>query len=66
MTMRSILLLAVAAALAGCASMNMANSDQTARVQPAAYQVADDATGATQKMPADSKPMKIYWFLGGR
>lgn len=66
MTMRSILLLAVAAALAGCASMNMTNSDQTARVQNTSYQVADDATGATQKLPADSKPMKIYWFLGGR
>jgi len=66
MTMRSILLLSVAAALAGCSSMNMANFDQTARVQTASYQVANDATGATEKTPADSKPMKIYWFLGGR
>ena len=66
MTIRSILLLAVAAALAGCASTKMANSDQPARVQTAAYQVVDDATGATEKVPADSKPMKIYWFLGGR
>ena len=66
MTIRSILLLAVAAALAGCASMNMANSDQTARLQTTSYQVAGDATGATEKTPADSKPMRIYWFLGGR
>jgi hypothetical protein len=66
MTIRSILLLAVAAALAGCASMNTANSDQTARLQTASYQVAGDATGATEKMPAESKPVRIFWFLGGR
>ena len=66
MTKRSILLLAIAAALAGCASVDMANSGQTARVQPAVYRVADDATSATEKMPAESKPMRIYWFLGGR
>lgn len=66
MTIRSILLLALAATLAGCASMDMANSSQTARVQPAVYRVAGDATSATEKMPAESKPVRIFWFLGGR
>jgi hypothetical protein len=46
--------------------MNTANSDQTARLQTASYQVAGDATGATEKMPAESKPVRIFWFLGGR
>ena len=66
---RSICLFAVAAALSGCASTDMAKSDSTARVQNAVYRVADDATSATsatEKMPADAKPMHIYWFLGGR
>ena len=66
MTMRCVFLLVVAAALSSCASMNAANSDQTARLQPAVYQVAGDATGATEKMPAESKPVRIFWFLGGR
>jgi hypothetical protein len=66
MTIRSILLLAIAAALAGCASMDVANSGQTGGVQTAVYRVADDTTSATEKMPAESKPMRIYWFLGGR
>jgi uncharacterized protein YceK len=79
MTIRSIFLFAVAAALSGCASMNTATSDQTARVQSAVY-VANDATSATpsnalkpviasdvdQKSPSESKPMRIFWFLGGR
>lgn len=66
MTMRCVFLLAVAAVLSSCASMNTANSNQTAQVQPAAYRVADDATSATQMMPAESKPVRIFWFLGGR
>jgi len=67
MTMRCVFLLVVAAALSSCASMNAANSDQTARVQQTAlYRVADDATSATEKMPAESKPVRIFWFLGGR
>ena len=61
--------------------MNTATSDQTARVQSAVY-VANDATSATpsnalkpvivpevasdQKAPSESKPMRIFWFLGGR
>jgi hypothetical protein len=63
---RNILLLAVAATLLGCASMTTANSGQTSGLQPAAYRVADDTTSAIEKMPAESKPMRIYWFLGGR
>ena len=46
--------------------MDMAKSDSMARVQDAVYRVADDATSATEKMPAEAKPMRIYWFLGGR
>jgi uncharacterized protein YceK len=81
MMMRSIFLFAVAAALSGCASMNTATSDQTARVQSAVY-VANDATSATQPgslkpviKPVDaaspmaqpeSRPVTIFWFLGGR
>jgi len=61
----SIFLLAIAAALSGCASMNTASPNQTAGLQPAAYRVADDATGATEKLPAESKPVRIFWFLGG-
>ena len=63
---RSICLFAVAAALTGCASMDTAKSDSTAGVQNAVYRVANDATSATEKMPAEAKPMRIYWFLGGR
>jgi len=69
MMIRSICLFAVAAALSGCASMDMAKSDSTAKVQNAVYRVADDATSATsatEKMPAESKPVRIFWFLGGR
>ena len=66
MMRRSIFLLTVAAALSGCASMNKASPDQTAGLQPTAYRVADDATGATEKLPAESKPVQIFWFLGGR
>jgi len=82
MTIRNIFLFAVAAVLSGCASMNTATSDQTARVQTAVY-VANDATSATQGSalkPAlaktsdaaselaapESRPVTIYWFLGGR
>ena len=66
MTMRCVSLVVVAAVLSSCASMKAANSDQTARVQPAAYQLADDATSATGNMAAESKPVRIFWFLGGR
>ena len=66
MTMRCIFFLAVAAALSGCASMNKVSPDQTAGLQPAVYRVADDATSATEMMPAESKPVRIFWFLGGR
>lgn len=66
MTMRCVVLLTVAAALSGCASMNRASPDQTAGLQPTAYRVADDATGATEKTAAESKPVRIFWFLGGR
>jgi hypothetical protein len=45
---RSIFLLAVAAGLAGCASMDTADSSGTARVQTAVYRVSDNATSATQ------------------
>jgi uncharacterized protein YceK len=82
MTIRSIFLFAVAAALSGCASMGTATSDQTARVQSAVY-VANDTTSATQGNPLkpavtktsdaasdlaapESRPVTIYWFLGGR
>ena len=66
MMIRSICLFAGAAALSGCASMDMAKSDSTAKIQNAVYRVADDATSATEKMPAESKPVRIFWFLGGR
>ena len=66
MTMRWVFLFTAAAALSGCASMNVANSDQTARVQPTAYQVADDTTSATGNMAVESRPVRIFWFLGGR
>ena len=46
--------------------MNKVSPDQTAGLQPAVYRVADDATGATEKMAAESKPVRIFWFLGGR
>ena len=68
MMIRSICLFAVAAALSGCASMDTAKSDSMARVQNAVYRVADDATSATkvtEQMPAESKPVRIFWFLGG-
>ena len=66
---RKLCLFAVAAALSGCASMDMAKSASTAKVQNAVYQVADDSTSATKasdQMPAESKPVRIFWFLGGR
>ena len=66
MTMRWVFLFVAAAALSSCASMKAANSDQTARVQPTAYVVADDATSATANIMAESKPVRIFWFLGGR
>jgi hypothetical protein len=69
MMIRSLCLFAIAAALSGCASMDTAKSDSMARVQNAVYRVADDATSATsatEKMPPESKPVRIFWFLGGR
>jgi geranylgeranyl pyrophosphate synthase len=65
MTMRCVSLFA-AALLSSCTSMTAANSDQTARLQPTAYQLADDATSATGNMATESKPVRIFWFLGGR
>ena len=63
---RGICLFAVAAALSGCASMDTAKSDSIAGAQNSVYRVANDATSATKKTPAEAKPMRIYWFLGGR
>ena len=57
--------------------MDKTASDSVPRVQSAVY-VASDATGAMlkpvsapdiasdQKSPQESKPMRIFWFLGGR
>ena len=71
MTKHKFVLLAAAAALSGCAAMNAPAADQTASLQRAVY--VTDATSATpaamkaaDKMPGESKLMRIYWFLGGR
>jgi hypothetical protein len=83
--MHKIVLLAVAAALSGCASMNVPASDEMASLQRAVYVVSSDASStsvkgtltstvaagadtakAADKMPGESKLMRIYWFLGGR
>jgi hypothetical protein len=82
MTMHKIVLLTAAAALSGCASMNVPASD-SASLQRAVYVVdpastdakakltstvaaSADAAEAADKMPGESKLMRIYWFLGGR
>jgi hypothetical protein len=72
-------LFAAATAVSGCASMDKMASNPMPRVQTAVFRV-DDATSATQsnvlktvatpdadqKSPSESKPMRIFWFLGGR
>ena len=76
MTTRNIVLLSVAAMLAGCATATPPASQQTASAQSAIYVVKDPAAaqelqagaGAekTSTVPGESKLMRIYWFLGGR
>jgi hypothetical protein len=71
MMTRKIVLIMAAATLAGCASTNAA-SDQSAGVQKTVY-VVDSGTNAGGAKPStvpnvagESKPMRIFWFLGGR
>jgi len=77
MTIRTVFLFAgVVIALSGCASTDGATSDATPSFKNAVYvpanstasvQTADAAASASdQLMPGQSKPMRIYWFLGGR
>jgi hypothetical protein len=79
MKIGTFLLFAAATAVSGCASMGEQASNTTPRVQTAVFRV-DDATSATQgnalktlatpdadqKSQSESKPMRIFWFLGGR
>jgi len=78
---RNLVLLAAAAALTGCASMD-ASPGQTASAQNAVYalnygKVPMPAVGAGQRVttseaaaeaavPDESKPMRVFWFFGGR
>ena len=70
MTICKLVLLAAAASLAGCASMEA--SAPSASVQNAVYVVGKDGATAqqasvdSQQMPGESKSMRFYWFLGGR
>jgi len=70
MTIGKIVLLGTAAALASCASMNVPASNQGVSVQGAVYRVADGKTATAEasvdKMPGESRPVRIYWFLGDR
>ena len=65
-TIRKIVLAGSAAALAGCSSMPAPASS----LQSAVYRVEDGkpamAQATADKMPGESKPVHIYWFLGGR
>jgi len=80
MTTRNIVLIVAAAALAGCASTNGPVSGQSAGLNNGVY-VVDNGTSARTLKTADadatkpdtvpnvageSKPMRIFWFLGGR
>jgi hypothetical protein len=81
MAIHKIVLFAAAAALSGCASINGPVSDSPS-LQRAVYVVDPASTGAkakltssvaradaakvADKMPGESKLMRIYWFLGGR
>ena len=80
--MHKIVLFAAAAALSGCASMNggVSGTASVQRavyvVDPASTDAKAKLTStvaanagtmkAADKMPGESKLMRIYWFLGGR
>ena len=80
MTKHRLLLLAAAAALTGCASMNTPAPEQSASLKPAILLVNSGSGGAgadrlaeasqdgqkAATVPGESKLMRIYWFLGGR
>jgi hypothetical protein len=50
--------------------MNVPASNQGVSVQGAVYRVADGKTATAEasvdKMPGESRPVRIYWFLGDR
>lgn len=73
-------LLAAAMALSACAGADMLTADQNADPQEAVYTVADDmgappttamVAGTTPQQvenatPGQTKPVRVYWFLGDR
>jgi hypothetical protein len=74
MTMRSLMLIAMACSLCACASMNSAANTETGKLN-AAYTVQNDAKavpavqdGEAKMVEAQgtSKVARIYWFLAGR
>jgi uncharacterized protein YceK len=80
MTIRKVFLSAgTVIALSGCASMNSASVGSAAyvpsntvavaqnTVTTTGAQTSDVAAAATDQLtPGQPKPMRIYWFLGGR
>ena len=79
MTIRKVFLLAGAViALSACASMNAVSVGSAAYVPGSTVAVAQNtnaagaqtsdvaAAASDQLVPGQSKPMRIYWFLGGR
>jgi hypothetical protein len=78
MTIKGCVLIAAAAALAGCASMEASAPAQSASLQNAVYvsngapatlqqsAASADAQKPTTVPPGESKAMRLYWFLGGR
>ena len=73
MTKQKWVLIAGAATLSGCASMETPAPAQMASLQNAVYVANGNGTAAKQTstdnsamMPGESKAMRFYWFLGGR
>ena len=71
MTIRKIALALTALSLAGCASVSGPASDSTSSIQSAVYRVDDSkktamAQNGADMTPGESKPLRIYWFLGDR
>jgi hypothetical protein len=74
MTIRKLVLVAAAASLSGCASMEASAPNQSGSLQNAVYVVGQNGATVQQAsvqdqtptMPGESRAMRLYWFLGGR
>jgi hypothetical protein len=70
MTRQKLVLIAAAAALSSCASMDAPS--QSASLQNPVYVASNDGVSPKQAsadsaiMPGESRAMRFYWFLAGR